>query len=179
MTSKPVEQPEASVIVGPLIPSSIDTWLTGAWVEYSRQVRGSRERKPFVRNVKWDSSIFSNPLMHVPKQAATWWVLAGGISNFRAFRALRAGTTANCEKRQISFARRRAMNSSGLKFLTSAAIRQGNGVGSKAVIQSTADLPAMRFCQKVSLPIPLGATTPRPVITTRRVFLITEPTSAL
>src|SRR3972149_584057 len=121
-----------------------------------------------------DSSVFSTPLTHVPKQAATWWALAGGILNFASSSAIRAEATANCENRQISFACRRLMNSSGLKFLTSAAIRQGNGVGSKAVIQSTADLPAMRFCQKASLPIPLGATTPRPVITTRPVFPIND-----
>ena len=67
------------------------------------------------------------------------------------------------------------MNASAWKFVISAATPHGKTDASKCEIGPIADLPAARFAQKTSLPIPFGATTPRPVITTsRRLFIAAE-----
>src|SRR5688500_7918031 len=68
------------------------------------------------------------------------------------------------------------MKASARKLRISAATLHGNNEASKCEIGPIADLPAARFAQKTSLPMPFGATTPRPVITTwRRWFML--PTS--
>jgi hypothetical protein len=55
-----------------------------------------------------------------------------------------------------------------LKSRTSAAIRVSKAVASNAVILSMPQCPARRAAQVVSILLPRGETTPRPVITTLR-----------
>jgi len=85
-----------------------------------------------------------------------------------SFKASFAAATASCEKRPRCRARAGSMKASGWKFKTSAATRQGKADASKREIGRTADFPAVKFSQNTSLPMPFGATTPSPVITTRR-----------
>src|SRR5687768_216577 len=62
------------------------------------------------------------------------------------------------------------MKSKGRKSLTSPAIRLFKPTGSNKVMGPIALRPARRELQKASNPIPLGATTPMPVMTTRLRF---------
>src|ERR1019366_7295156 len=55
------------------------------------------------------------------------------------------------------------------KLFTSAAILTGCADASKLRIGPTPLMPFKQADQKASLPIPLGATTPRPVMTTLRI----------
>src|SRR5438105_6525266 len=52
----------------------------------------------------------------------------------------------------------------------SPAMCTGRSVGSKREIRLTPDLPTSRERQKASLPMPLGLTTPKPVMTTRGII---------
>src|SRR5688572_11331467 len=90
------------------------------------------------------------------------------MDSFESSSAKRVAAIANCEKRAAVFAALALRKSRGLNDFTSAAILQGKGEVSKAWMKSTADFPARRLFQKFSFPRPLGATTPRPVMTTRR-----------
>src|SRR5262245_35911130 len=62
---------------------------------------------------------------------------------------------------------RRGRCPSGSNPVTSAAICDGSPAGSNFVIRPTALTPRVICRQKASTPIPAGATTPRPVTTTR------------
>ena len=62
------------------------------------------------------------------------------------------------------------IKSSALKSLTSPAMVEEKAVVSNLVIFEIPDFPATRLVQAVFTPIPTGDTTPRPVITTRRLF---------
>src|SRR5690348_13266833 len=57
------------------------------------------------------------------------------------------------------------------KFFTSPAMRVGNAVASKCVIGPMPLLPVITFCHAVATSLPTGETMPRPVTTTRRLFM--------
>ena len=63
------------------------------------------------------------------------------------------------------------MNGSGSKSCTSPATRIGWLDASNERIGPTPLCPSTHACQKASLPTPLGATTPTPVITTLRMTI--------
>src|SRR5262249_7867660 len=67
---------------------------------------------------------------------------------------------------------RRGMCAPGSNPVTSAAICDGSPVGSNFVIRPTALTPCVICLQKASTPIPAGATTPRPVTTTRLIDIL-------
>src|SRR5207245_4098152 len=69
---------------------------------------------------------------------------------------------------------RRGRYASGSNPLTSAAICDGSPAGSKFVIRPTALTPCVICFQKASTPIPAGATTPRPLTTTRLIYELRE-----
>src|SRR6202007_2045678 len=83
-----------------------------------------------------------------------------------------AAATASWENRPRCLTRAGSMNVCGRKFETSAAIPHGYFDASTSEIGPIPDFPARRLAQKTSLPMPLGATTPRPVTTTRRRSVI-------
>src|SRR6185312_13369652 len=64
-----------------------------------------------------------------------------------------------------------AMYCAGSKPFTSPAMRVGNALASKCVIGPMPLLPATTFCQAVATSLPTGETMPRPVTTTRRLFM--------
>src|SRR5690348_7920230 len=59
----------------------------------------------------------------------------------------------------------------GSKPFTSPAMRVGNALASKCVIGPMPLLPATTFCQAVATSLPTGEMMPRPVTTTRRLFM--------
>ena len=59
-------------------------------------------------------------------------------------------------------------NTSGSKFVISPAICAGSALASKRVMRLIPERPATQAFQKSSFPMPLQASTPNPVITTRR-----------
>src|SRR5947199_2728582 len=61
---------------------------------------------------------------------------------------------------------------SGSNPVTSAAICDGSPAGSNFVIRPTALTPCVICFQKASTPMPAGATTPRPVTTTRLIDML-------
>src|SRR5690349_11690393 len=63
------------------------------------------------------------------------------------------------------------MYCAGSKPFTSPAMRVGNALASKCVIGPMPLLPATTFCQAVATSLPTGETMPRPVTTTRRLFM--------
>src|SRR5262249_23880684 len=67
---------------------------------------------------------------------------------------------------------RRGMCAPGSNPVTSAAICDGSPAGSNFVIRPTALTPCVICFQKASTPIPAGATTPRPVTTTRLIDML-------
>src|SRR6188472_2916488 len=83
-----------------------------------------------------------------------------------------AAPTPNLAARPMTFNDFRiesGMNGVGSKSLTSPAILMGKVDASNALISRTPLRPLTQASQKSSLPIPLGATTPSPVTTTRRM----------
>src|SRR5215470_8042649 len=67
---------------------------------------------------------------------------------------------------------RRGRCASGSNPVTSAAICDGSPAASNFVIRPTALTPCEICFQKASTPIPAGATTPRPVTTTRLIDML-------
>src|SRR5271165_5224053 len=86
--------------------------------------------------------------------------------------AMASGTT-----RETCLRSRASTQASSSNSGISPAMCTGREDGSKREIRFTPDFPARRARQKASLPIPLGLTTPSPVITTRGTisFLFREP----
>jgi len=108
------------------------------------------------------------PLTEVPKEMNVPAAKVGDRQTRESSSASFAAAIANCEKRAMCLARVGRTKSASLKSETSPPILQGNSVVSKDVIEPIADSPRTRFRQKASAPMALGATTPRPVMTTRR-----------
>ncbi len=108
------------------------------------------------------------PPMPVPITPPTRALNSSSSGSFASAIASRAATKANCVKRSIRRASLRPISSSGLKSLTSAAMRASKRPASKAVIGATPDSPAIRRLQNSSRVLPTGVTAPSPVTTTRR-----------
>jgi hypothetical protein len=124
-------------------------------------------RGPPLRSSMCSRSMLVNPPMPEPMKTPTLVAFSAVIGSFASSIANCAAAIANWMKTSIFLTSFFSTHRSGSNSLTSPAIRAEKAEASKWVIGPMPLRPAISACQLASVPIPIGDTSPMPVITTR------------